>query len=88
MGKINRDKRVKILSLLLSLFVMSGCDKMSFTKDDATIKIPVSECATYTAIESGDVLIKDDENTVVIIKDVDGGTKEVCVVSGSATLYR
>jgi hypothetical protein len=42
----------------------------------------------YTCLESGDTLIKEDENTIVeIVHDIDDN-KKVCVQSGSAYILR
>jgi hypothetical protein len=42
---------------------------------------------TYIPVYSGDVIVKDDDNTSIIYHDING-TKKVCLVSGSAHIIK
>lgn len=79
-------RTLKFFIILIFMITFEGCEKGSF--DNGT-PITVSSCDDgYTAIVTGDTLIKsNDENTIVNIQDIEG-EKSVCVSSGSATLIR
>ena len=70
-------------AIVLLGLLTSGCDKAGFNSN-----ITVTQCTEgNTSILSGDQLVKQSDGTVVQITDIDG-SKEVCVISGSAVIYR
>ncbi len=92
--------RLKVLAItVVSLLFLVGCSggggDSSF-KDGATI-IPISiickgatvvDIATYIPLQSGDTLVKDDNNTSVKIYHDVSGIKKVCLESGKAHILR
>ena len=79
-----------ILALLLSACGGGGSSDASFDSGDT--KIAVIDCNTttpvYTDIETGDLLVKETNSTVVTLVHNIDGTKKVCVASGAAHLLR
>ncbi|KIM11449.1 MAG: hypothetical protein KU37_04320 [Sulfuricurvum sp. PC08-66] len=79
-------KKILTIALAMSIALLFvGCDKMHF--EGGSTQVSVATCESYTQIQSGDTLVKEASGTVVKIIDLDGN-RSVCVVSGSATLYR
>ena len=76
---------IKLISTLLIALTLSACGGGGGSS--STVAIEVTDCDTYTIIEDGDELVRDEADTEIRILDQDG-TKKVCVVSGSAHLNR
>lgn len=94
---------IKIASLsLLTLITLSftacggGSDDASFKNSETLIDITIpcqttptqTDIANYITVNSGDVIVKDDENTTISIYHDINNTKKVCLVSGSAHIIR
>ena len=93
----------KILLLTLSLisivgFTACGDGDSSFLKEDSETIIPISiacvttptgdDISSYITLNSGDVIVKDNNGTEVsIYHDVDG-VKKVCLLTPSAHIVR
>jgi hypothetical protein len=90
---------IKIGSAILVTLTFTACggggggDSASF-KDAQTI-IPIDiNCTTpatisaYITMKSGDVVVKEDDNTTIKIYHDANDNKKVCLVNGSANLVR
>lgn len=79
--------KLTIIALITLLF--SACGNEGDGKfDTGNSKIIISNCETYTTVQAGDLLVKDDDNTSIkIIHNIDD-SKEVCVLTGSAHFIR
>ncbi len=82
-----------ILALLLS--ACGGGGDASFSNGETIVQVDVNctgattaAIATYIELNSGDALVKNDNNTSVKIYHDVNGTKKVCLVSGSAHIVR
>ena len=101
---LNKKNMIKIASLsLLTLATLSftacggGSDDASFKNSETMIDIDVN-CTvgtqtqttidTYIPVYSGDVIVKDDENTSVSIYHDINGTKKICLEYGNAHIIR
>ncbi len=85
-----------ILSLISLVLFFSSCggnregtveDRGGTTDGSDKVKIQkiqVSTCNTYTSIQNGDTLVKETDNTVVTIRDIDSLNKAVCINIGAA----
>ena len=90
--------RLKILTITLGFLFILGCSEggdASFKNGAIIVPITVNcigasvaDIATYTPLQSGDTLVKDDDNTSVKIYHDVNGIKKVCLVSGSAHILR
>jgi len=97
---LNKKNMIKIASLsLLTLLTLSfsacggGGDDASFKNSETMIPIDVNcttpaTIATYITVNSGDVIVKEEENTTISIYHDVNGTKKVCLVSGLAHIIR
>ncbi len=97
---LNKHNKIKIASLsLLTLATLSftacggGGDDASFANSETIIDIDVNcttpaTISTYITVNSGDVIVKDDENTTISIYHDINNTKKVCLVSGLAHIIR
>lgn len=94
----NYIKYISIVSLTALFLSACGGEDGSFKGEGSTtISLVGITCVTtptatdidgYETLESGDTIIKDDDNTSIsIYHDVDG-LKKVCLVSGSAHILR
>lgn len=76
---------------LLMVFFLNACgggDSASFyTNDNNRIEIGDS-IATATLIYEGDLIVKDDNNTVIGIVYDSNGNKKIYLISGSAHIVR
>ena len=88
-----------IISSIVLALLLSACgggggggSDASFSSGDSSNKITVIDCdnitPVYTDIETGDVLVKEDNFTVVTLVHNTDGSKKVCVVTGAAHLLR
>lgn len=81
---------IKLYMLLATVVILlsncSGGGEGTF--DTGIANIVVSDCESYTDISANDLLVKDDENTIVKILHNADGSRRVCVVSGSAHIVR
>jgi hypothetical protein len=100
---LNKKNMIKIATLsLLTLATLSftacggGSDDASFKNSETMIDIDVN-CTvapnqatidTYIPVYSGDVIVKDDENTSVSIYHDINGTKKICLEYGNAHIIR
>ena len=77
--------------IMIGIGVLSimGCSHSSSDDDSQTTQqsIPISQCDSYTTIQDGDTLVKDENETVVKIVENNTSTT-VCVEDGSAHLLR
>lgn len=90
--------KLTAIAVSIALFLSAcGGEDASFKEESTTISLVGIDCVTtptatdidgYETLESGDTIIKDDDNTTIsIYHDVDG-VKKVCLVSGSAHILR
>lgn len=54
----------------------------------STEDIALSQCETYTTLQTGDTIVKDEANTIVKIITASDGTKKACYSSGEAHIQR
>ena len=85
-------KAASILIITTS-FVACGEGDASFSGPETTVDITIqckesnittADIADYITLNSGDVIVKDDDNTTVSIYHDTNGTKKICLVSGTA----
>ncbi len=103
MNILNKNIKIKIASLsLLTLATLSftacggGSDDASFANSETLIDITIpcqttpttTDIANYITVSSGDVIVKDDDNTTISIYHDINNTKKVCLVSGLAHIIR
>ena len=79
----------KLILIVLIALLFSACGNEGNGEfDTGSAQIIISNCETYTTVQDGDLLVKDDDNTSIkIIHNIDD-TKEVCVLTGSAHFIR
>lgn len=53
-----------------------------------TEDIALTPCETYTTLQTGDTIVKDETNTIVKIITASNGTKTACYSSGKAHIER
>jgi len=58
------------------------------TNCSTNVPLTTADIATYVTMLSGDVLVKNENNTSVATYHDQNGTKKVCRISGSAYLIR
>lgn len=79
-----------IITLSSLMFISCGSDNNAkFTKDQI-VKIDIVSCnaeASFTEIQSGDILITPSASSIDL-RHLSDGSKKVCVLSGSAYLKR
>jgi hypothetical protein len=100
---LNKRNMIKIASLsLLTLITVSftacggGGDDASFTNSENLVDITIpcqttpttTDIANYITVNSGDVIVKEEDNTTISIYHDINGTKKVCLVSGSAHIIK
>ena len=100
---LNKNNMIKIASLsLLTLATLSftacggGGDDASFKNTENLVDINIqcevnatsSDIATYITVNSGDVIVKEEDNTTISLYHDINGTKKVCLVSGSAHIIK
>lgn len=84
--------KISILTLLASI-ILAGCGGggSDATFENVTSTIPVTMCndatTPWTPLSSGDV-VSTSNNTQLKFDHDSNGNKQVCVVSGSATVIR
>lgn len=66
----------------------SGSSSSSGTPASSKISIAISLCNTYTPLQASDAVIKDSTPTILKVNSYSDGTKEICLVSGSAHILR
>lgn len=104
MNVLNKNIKIKIASLsLLVLATLSftacgggGGDDASFKNSETLIDLNVScvttptstDISNYITVTSGDVIVKDDENTTISIYHDINNTKKACLVYGQAHIIR
>ena len=92
MKKIHLILNTTLIALLLSACGGGGGGSSDASFDSGNTKISIVNCDTtnpvYTDIVSGDLLVKDDDNTEVTIIHDNNGNKKVCITIGSAHLLR
>ena len=79
----------KVVIILSSIFLLSACSgdgQGSF--DTGLEKIIVTDCEVYTLVQTNDLLVKDEDNTVIKTVHDANGTKKICVSAGSAHIIR
>jgi ABC-type methionine transport system permease subunit len=86
---------VVISALLLSACGGGGGGDASFSNGTTIVQVDVNctgatvaAIATYISLNSGDTVVKNDNNTSIKIYHDVNGTKKVCLVSGSAHIVR
>jgi len=83
-------KIILIISSIFLALLFSACGggdgEGNF--DTGQQKINITNCESYTTIQTNDLLVKDDSNTTVKIVHDSNGTKTICVLSGNAHLIR
>ena len=79
---------INIMVITIALLLSACSENSESTFDTGEEKIVVTNCETYTVVQTNDLLVKDSTNTVIKIVDDINGTKTVCVVSGSAHIIR
>lgn len=85
MKKIMQRTIIVSITLLLSA-CGGGTDKSTF--DTGQEQITISTCPTTVEALSNDLLIKDSSDTIIEYTFDSNGTKQICVVSGSAHIIR
>ena len=96
-------KRKYIIQGTLTLLILAsftacggGSDDASFKNSETMIDIDTNctvsptqtDIDTYIPVYSGDVIVKDDDNTTISIYHDINNTKKVCLVSGLAHIIR
>ena len=85
-----------IISSTLIALLLSACggggSSSDASFDSGDTKVAVVDCNTttpvYTNIETGDLLVKEDDSTVVTLVHNTSGSIKVCIDSGTAHLLR
>ena len=100
---LSKNNMIKIASLSLltiATFSFTACgggnDDASFKNSETMIPIDMNctvsptqtDIANYITVNSGDVIVKDDDNTTISIYHDVNNTKKVCLVSGLAHIIR
>jgi hypothetical protein len=100
MNILNKNNKTKIATLsLLTLLSLSftacggGSDDASFANSETLIDVDVNcttpaTISTYITVNSGDVIVKKEDNTTISIYHDVNGTKKVCLESGSAYIIQ
>ena len=87
-----------ILLLTTLLFIAcSGGGDASFKNENIILPLVEVQCVTgsptssdigmYETLQSGDTIVKDDENATVIIYHDASGTKKICLVDNGSTAH-
>lgn len=102
LNKNNTIKIVSLSLLTLLTLSFTACggggDDASFKNSETMIPIDIN-CSTttppdaadilnYITVNSGDVIVKEEENTTISIYHDINGTKKVCLVNGLAHIIR
>ena len=86
----------KYLTYMITLAVILGftaCGGGDAAFEGTSVEVSIVTCDsgtidTYTQLQSGDVIIKDEDNTTInTYHDIDGN-KKICVDTGSAHIVR
>ena len=103
MNMLNKNNKIKIATLsLLTLLSLSftacggGSDDASFANSETLIDVDVNctttpnatDISNYITVNSGDVIVKKEDNTTISIYHDVNGTKKVCLESGSAYIIQ
>jgi len=79
--------------LAISFSACGGGSDASFENSETMIPIDVNcttpaTIATYITVNSGDAIVKEEENTTISIYHDINGTKKICLESGKAYIIR
>lgn len=100
MKTIDISSKIKIMIVtLLSTIAFTACgggDNASFSNSETLIDITIpcettpdsNDISSYITLNSGDVIVKDTNDTKISIYHDVNGTKKVCLTSGSAHIIR
>ena len=84
-------KIYKLIAITLIVLLFGACGGNGEGNfDTGQEKIIIVQCDTNTTINinTNDLLVKDDSNTIVKIIDDSNGTKTICTITGNAHIIR
>ena len=83
-------KRIYIVLSSIIVLIFTACGDNGDGKFDTGLeKVIVVTCSNgFTTIDEGDILAKDEDNTVIQIVHDSNNTKKVCVDTGSAHIIK
>jgi len=99
MNILNKKNIIKVAMLSLLTLGFSACgggSDASFENSETIIPVTIdcvttpdsNDIATYITLSSGDVIVKDDDNTSVSIYHDINGTKKICLEYGVAHIVK
>ena len=82
-------KSIYIIMVITLALLFSACsDGDGLYETSSSSKVAITTCETYTTIQAGDILVKEDDNTTVKIVHDANGSKTICTLTGTAHLIK
>jgi len=81
-------KNIYILMVITIALLFSACGDGDGRFETGDTKIDVTVCPIIIAVDNNDLLVKNEDNTTIQVIHDANGSKQVCVLSGSAHIIR